>query len=187
VVRVALDLGVEEADGGGLTAQERIGVVEVLPRSGDGPLSVVVKLAVLVARDDVPRLERLDVVDRVTPRTEGSGDCALGQVHVDAVVDHVARDDEIEIRDVKDGRVIAVVWPTSTIARSWPSSIQRSSGTVTAVTEVSAMPSYTLSHSNGRAERLACICAIVPALATTRAPNRSASSAARTSGRRARG
>ena len=38
------------------------------------------------------------------------------------------------------------------------------------------MPGYTLSQTNGRAATLACIWLIVPAVATTRAPNRSASS-----------
>jgi hypothetical protein len=52
------------------------------------------------------------------------------------------------------------------------------SGTVTAVTGVGGMSAYSLSHRNGRAATLPCICAIVPALATTRAPNRSASSPA---------
>jgi hypothetical protein len=37
------------------------------------------------------------------------------------------------------------------------------------------MPGYTLPQSNGRTAMLTCICAIVPAVATTRAPNRSAS------------
>ena len=71
------------------------------------------------------------------------------------------------------------VWPTSTITRSCPSSVKRLSGTVTAVTgDGGISPAYTLSHSSGRAATLPCICAIVPAEATTRAPNRSASSPA---------
>ncbi|WFR73345.1 hypothetical protein P9209_06395 [Prescottella defluvii] len=48
-------------------------------------------------------------------------------------------------------------------------------GTVSAVTAVGGMFVYTLSHTTGRAATLACICAIVPGVATTRAPNRRAS------------
>jgi hypothetical protein len=44
VVRVPLDRGVEEADGGALGAQEFIGVVQVLPGLFDRPPGVVVEL-----------------------------------------------------------------------------------------------------------------------------------------------
>src|SRR6476660_2804027 len=108
MVRVALDLRVEEVERGALCLQQLVGVVEVLPGLRDGPRSVVVELPVLVAADDVPRPEGLDAVDRLAPRAEASDDRGLHEVHVNAVVDHVAGDDEIEIRDVQDGGVIAV-------------------------------------------------------------------------------
>ena len=71
------------------------------------------------------------------------------------------------------------VWPTSTMTRSCPSRVNRLPGTVTAVTGDGGInPVYSLSHSSGREATLPCICVIVPAEATTRAPNRSASSPA---------
>ncbi len=68
---------------------------------------------------------------------------------MNAVVNHIAGHDQPEIRNVED-----------------------------AVTGAGGMPEYTLSQSNDRVATAACICAIVPALATTRAPNRSANSPA---------
>jgi hypothetical protein len=51
--------------------------------------------------------------------------------------------------------------------------------TVTAVTgDGGISPAYSLSHSSGRVATLPCICVIEPAEATTRDPNRSASSPA---------
>ena len=84
--------------------------------------------------DDVPGLEGLDRVDRLPPRPEAADDHALPEIHVNAVVDHVAGDDQLEVRDVQDAGVVVSVWPTSTITRSCPSSVKRLSGTVTAVT-----------------------------------------------------
>jgi hypothetical protein len=72
MVRVPVDLRVEEVDGRPLGGQELLGVVEVLPRLRDHPVGVVVELLVLVPGDDVPRLERLDLVDRVPPRPEAA-------------------------------------------------------------------------------------------------------------------
>jgi hypothetical protein len=70
-------------------------------------------------------------------------------------------------------------WPTSTITRSCPSTVKRLAGTVTAVTdEGGIIPGNILSQRDGRAARLLCICAIVPAVATTLAPNRSANNPA---------
>jgi hypothetical protein len=57
-------------------------------------------------------------------------------------------------------------------------SVNQLSGAVTAVTGEGGMPGYTLSQTNGRAATLACIWLIVPAVATTRAPNRSANNPA---------
>src|SRR4051794_2674415 len=54
MVRVPLELGVEEVDGGRLRVQQLVGVVEVLPGLRDGPRGVVVELLVLVPADDVP-------------------------------------------------------------------------------------------------------------------------------------
>src|SRR5690242_5120520 len=107
VRRVAPELRVEEAGGGGLGPQERVRVVEVLPSLRDRPRGVVVEGAVLVTGDDVARLQRLDPVDRLAPRAEAA-DRALPEVHVDAVVDRVAGDDELEVRDVQDRGVVAV-------------------------------------------------------------------------------
>ena len=57
--------------------------------------------------------------------------------------------------------------------------MNRLSGTVTAVTgDGGIQPGYSLSHSSGRVATEPCICAIVPSVATTRAPNRSANSPA---------
>jgi hypothetical protein len=56
MVRVPIELGVEEVDGGVLRPQQLLGVVEVLPGLRDRPLGVVVEPAVLVAGDDVPGL-----------------------------------------------------------------------------------------------------------------------------------
>ena len=56
----------------------------------------------------MPRLEGLDLVDRLSPRPEAPDDRDLREVHVHAVVDHVAGDDEVEVRDVQDGGVVAV-------------------------------------------------------------------------------
>jgi hypothetical protein len=60
------------------------------------------------------------------------------------------------------------------LVTAFRSSVSRLPGTVTAVTGEGGMPGYTLSQTNGRAATLACIWLIVPAVATTRAPNRSA-------------
>ena len=95
-----------------------------------------------------------------------------------AVVDDVAGDDEVEIGTCRTVVSALSVWPTSTITRSCPSSVKRLSGTVTAVTGDGGIPGYTLSQRNGRVAALRCIWAIVPAVATTRAPNRSANSPA---------
>src|SRR5262249_54444461 len=57
VVRVALDLRVEEVDRAALGAQQLLGVVEVLPGLGDRALGAVVERLVLVARDDVAGLQ----------------------------------------------------------------------------------------------------------------------------------
>jgi hypothetical protein len=46
MVGVALDLGVEEVDGGGLGLKELLGVVEVLAGLGDVPCGVIVPLLV---------------------------------------------------------------------------------------------------------------------------------------------
>ena len=70
------------------------------------------------------------------------------------------------------------VCPTSTITRSCPSSVNRLSGTATAVTGDGGIPAYTLSQRRGREATAPCICAMVPSVATTRAPNRSASNPA---------
>src|SRR3954451_4868943 len=107
VIRVALDLGVEEVDGAALAAQELVGVIQVLPGFRDRPLGVVFEPLVLVSADDVPGLERLDLVDRVPPRHKAS-DRALPEIHVHAVVDRVTGDDQLEIWNVEDGGVVAV-------------------------------------------------------------------------------
>jgi hypothetical protein len=184
MVGVPLDLRVEEVDGGGLGPQELVRVIEVVPGLRDRPLSVVIELAVLVPADDVPGLEGLDLLDRVPPRSRrgfARGTCARrcrSRLPVHAVVDHVSRDNECEIRDVEDGRVVAV--GVADLDDHEFVSLEREalSGTVTAVTGVGGIPAYTLSQSSGRMATLLCICAIVPAEATTRAPNRSASSPA---------
>ena len=105
MVGVALDLGVEEVDGAALGSEQLLGVVEVLPGLGNRAAGVVVELLVLVARDDVPGLQRLDLVDREAPRSEAADDPDLREIHVNAVVDHVAGDDEPEVPHVEDGRV----------------------------------------------------------------------------------
>ena len=51
-------------------------------------------------------------------------------------------------------------------------------GTVTAVTGAGGIPGVHLVPQQRPRPELTCICAIVPAVATTRAPNRSASSPA---------
>ena len=108
VVGVALDLGVEKVDGRVLGAQELLGVVEVLAGLGDRALGVVVELLVLVAGDDVPGRQRLHLVDRLAPWPEVAEDPDLCEIHVNAVVDHVAGDDQPEIRHVEDAGVAAV-------------------------------------------------------------------------------
>ena len=108
MVGVALDLGVEKVDGGVLGAQQFLGVLEVLAGLGDCALGVVVELPVLVAGDDVPGRQRLHLVDRVAPWPEVAEDPDLCEIHVNAVVDHVAGDDQPEIRYVEDAGVAAV-------------------------------------------------------------------------------
>src|SRR4026209_934060 len=82
MVGVAVDLCVEEVDGGLLGPQELLRVVEVLPGLRDRPRGVVVESAVLVTSDEVAGLEGLDLVDRVAPWREASDDRCLGEVHV---------------------------------------------------------------------------------------------------------
>ena len=106
-------------------------------------------------------------------------DRALREIHVNAVVDRVAGDDQLEIRNVEDAGVVAVgvadlddheVVSFEREAVVWHRHCRDR--------RLGGIPRYTLSQSKGRAVTLACICAIVPAVATTRAPNRSASSPA---------
>jgi hypothetical protein len=56
----------------------------------------------------MPGLEGLDLVDRFPPRPEAADGHALAAVHVNAVADRIAGDDQLEIRDVEDGGVVAV-------------------------------------------------------------------------------
>jgi hypothetical protein len=46
-------------------------------------------------------LEELDLVDRLVPPLEASNGHALREVHVDGVVDHVAGDDQTEVRSYR--------------------------------------------------------------------------------------
>ena len=57
MVRVALDLRVEEVDSALLRPQQLVGVVEPLAGFGDLAVRVVVELLVLMPRDDVSRLQ----------------------------------------------------------------------------------------------------------------------------------
>ena len=68
VVRGTADLRVEAVDGRVLGPQEPLRVVQVLPGLRYRPPGIVIELAVLVAGDDVPGLEGLDLVDRLSPR-----------------------------------------------------------------------------------------------------------------------
>jgi hypothetical protein len=108
VVRVSLDHRIEEVDGGGLGPQEFVRPVEILPRLRDGPFGVVVEMLVLVPADDVLRLERCDLVDCVSPRPEAADDHTLREIHVTAVVDHVPRDNQPEVRHVQNAGIGAV-------------------------------------------------------------------------------
>ena len=90
--------------------------------------------------DNVAGLEPLDLVDRRAPRSEVALDRGLRQVHVDAVVDHVTGDDELEVRDVQDCGGLAVGVADLDDHGSCPSSVKRLSGAVTAVTGVGGIP-----------------------------------------------
>jgi hypothetical protein len=79
-------------------------VGDVLPAPGDELIEVVVRRAGgLVARNDDPRCQGLDLVDAGHPGEPGLV-VGLGQPHVDPVVGHVAADHGVEVGDVHDGR-----------------------------------------------------------------------------------
>jgi hypothetical protein len=68
----------------------------------------VVELLVLVPADDVLRLEGFDHVDCLSPSPEAADDHTLREIHVTAVVDHVPRDNQPEVRHVQNAGIGAV-------------------------------------------------------------------------------
>ncbi|HEX4787501.1 MAG TPA: hypothetical protein VH372_03505 [Actinospica sp.] len=70
----------------------------------------VVVLVVLVAGDDPAYTERVDHVDGTAPRVAASVE-GFDEVLVDAVVDDIADDDQVEVGDVQHAGVVGVAVP----------------------------------------------------------------------------
>ena len=111
-------------------------------------------------------------------RPEAAGQHAFPEVHVGAVVDHVPGDDETEVGDVQDAVVVRVGVADLDDNQVVPFEREPVTGDRHRGDRRWRDSGYTLSQSTGRASMLTCIWVIEPAVAMTRAPNRSANSPA---------
>src|SRR6266850_8256201 len=99
-VGVELEHGVVELSSGVAARNETLSVLQVKTGFVNRP-RVVLELFVLVPCDDVTRPQSRDDIQSIHPRTKAAV-CRLGQVLVDSVVDHVARNHEPNRRHVQN-------------------------------------------------------------------------------------
>lgn len=105
-----LDHGVVEALRCRFCLEQFVDVGEVAAGLQDLPVCVVVVLAVLVAGDEPACTERCDLVDGTAPGVDTPG-TGFDEVLVDAVVDDVTGDDQVEVGGIQHAGVVGVAVP----------------------------------------------------------------------------